>query len=407
MNLAMSRDRTEFGPAWFRDPPVGLARARGRSAARAGRRRLARGDPCRTRRGLSLDRHSPQSCDVICAGMYRACSTWQYEVVGHLIERHLRGERLGYLTGEAYASAVTPLSGREADADGGRRSWRVLKSHEGHRSFARALNTGQALAVYAFRELRDVIFSLMYKRDTTFPQLLRQGMIHQILVNDRFWRAQPRVLVQRYEELIADPVTAVVQLARHLGLGVTRREATEIADDYSLESNQTRIEALRRRLEQAGIDLEHAGNLQVCDPVTLLHWNHLRPGGAVSWRTDATPRERALLDRICGSWLRANGYASEPEDYALAEGAGYDCTLGLREDLALAIGRLASFLRTAALHCPRTARWVKQLLGMPDSAPETVVSWADAQRPAVDSNQDPTRVLEGDGPEILSACPVG
>ncbi len=41
--------------------------------------------------------------DVICAGMYRACSTWQYEVVAHLLEHHRSGRRLGYLTAEEYA----------------------------------------------------------------------------------------------------------------------------------------------------------------------------------------------------------------------------------------------------------------------------------------------------------------
>ena len=198
----------------------------------------------------------------------------------------------------------------------------MLKSHEGHSSFARALYSGQTLAVYAFRDLRDVIFSLMYKRNATFKELLHQGMIHQILANDRFWRAQPRVLVQRYEELIDDPVTAVVQLARHLGLGVTRREAAEIADEFSLESNQTRIEALRRRLEQAGINLDRSAGLQVCDPVTLLHWNHLRPGGSASWETEATPEERAMLDRICGAWLCATVTTPRPTATCGPEGPG-------------------------------------------------------------------------------------
>ena len=44
--------------------------------------------------------------DVMCAGMYRACSTWQYEVVAHLLERRCDGRRLGYLTGEQYARLV-------------------------------------------------------------------------------------------------------------------------------------------------------------------------------------------------------------------------------------------------------------------------------------------------------------
>lgn len=269
-----------------------------------------------------------------------------------------------------------------------------------------ARSSGQALAVYTYRDIRDVVFSLMHKRSLAFEDLLRQGMIHQILVNDRFWRAQPRVLVQRYEELIADPVTAVVQLARHLGLGITRREAAEIADDYSLESNQTRIEALRRRLENAGIDLSAPGNLQICDPVTLLHWNHLRPGGTGSWQSDSRFSQRVLLDRLCGAWLRANGYASELEAAALAEKAGYASRVNLRDDLTLAVGGLASLFRRVAGHCPRTAKQVRQLLGMADSDPEPVFPWVSDVTPAGGDLRHPTCVGEGNEPEFLAPRPV-
>ena len=54
-----------------------------------------------------------------------------------------------------------------------------------------ALSSGQALAVYAYRDIRDVVFSLMHKRGLAFEELLRQGMIHEILINDRFWRRNP------------------------------------------------------------------------------------------------------------------------------------------------------------------------------------------------------------------------
>ena len=358
---------------------AGFPRPRAWFTAMARRLRLDHNDLAGKRHRVYVDSRHARVNDVICGGMYRACSTWQYEVVGHLVERHLGGERLGYLTGEAYAAHFAPFSRREVHADGGRRSWRVLKSHDGHRCFARALSSGQALAVYAYRDIRDVVFSLMHKRGLTFEELLRQGMIHEILINDRFWRAQPRVLIQRYEELVADPVTAVVQLARHLGLGVTRREAAEIADDFSLESNQTRIQALRRRLESAGIDLTAPGNLQICDPVTLLHCNHLRPGGTGSWQTDLRFSQRVLLDRLCGAWLRAKGYASELEAAALAEQAGYASGVGLRDDLTLAVGRLAFWLRRVAGHCPRTAKRVKQFLGMADSDPKLAGGFAGSE----------------------------
>ena len=218
-----------------------------------------------------------QPLDVLCGGMYRACSTWQYEVVAHLIEQYLGGQRLGYLTGDQYAAVFQPGCRRTgSNAPGQITRWRVVKSHEGDRSFARALAEERARAVYAYRDVREVVFSLMHKRGMTFEQLLRQGMIHQILANDRFWMAQPDVLVQRYEDLLADPARGVIELARHLGIRLDASEAARIANEYSHESNKARTEALRRRLQEAGVDLESAANAQICDPTTLLHWNHIR-----------------------------------------------------------------------------------------------------------------------------------
>ena len=48
--------------------------------------------------------------------------------------------------------------------DDGASGWGVLKSHEGDRSFTRAIRDGRAVAVYAHRDVRDVVFSLMHKR---------------------------------------------------------------------------------------------------------------------------------------------------------------------------------------------------------------------------------------------------
>ena len=83
------------------------------------------------------DSSDPQQSpvDIICAGMYRACSTWQYEVVAHLIEQYYDGQRLGYLTGEQYtAMRQSDVQNQDPTA---RRVWRVFKSHDGDRVFAK------------------------------------------------------------------------------------------------------------------------------------------------------------------------------------------------------------------------------------------------------------------------------
>ena len=369
----MSQDRTDFGPSWFRVPETTDPPARGLHAPRYRRVRRDRND-LRDRQWpiLGGDRNT-RTRDVICAGMYRACSTWQYEVVGHLVELYRQGLRMGYVTGEAYKVTGPTTATRRGSGQPG--AWRVLKSHEGHRAFSRALGTGQALAVYAFRDIRDVVCSLMQKRRATFRQLVRQGMIHQILANDRYWRAQPRVLVQRYEEMVADPVTAVVQLARHLGLGVTRRQAIEIAEEYSLESNLTRIEALRQQMVEAGIELTAACNFQVHDPVTLLHWNHIRPGGSGSWETHLSPGERAVLVRKCATWLEANEYHPQAAAGAALGQLGFNRLSSMQFEMDLALGQAAAIFRRASASCPLAARLVKQALGIARSGLDSERTW--------------------------------
>jgi hypothetical protein len=346
--------------------------------------------------------------------MYRACSTWQYEVVAHLLEHHCNGLRLGYVTGEQYASLVRDDAACTQSGRAEPRRWRVIKSHEGDRSFARALAERRALAVYAHRDVRDVVFSLMHKRGMTFEELLRQGMIHQVLANDCFWTAQPGVLIQRYDHLLADPAAGVTEIAQHLGIALEESSAARIADLYSAESNNARTEALRRKLQQAGVDLESAANAQICDPTTLLHWNHMRQGKAGSWRTSATARQLGIMDRMCGRWLEAHGYSmgmssthsspSPPRGEGgrrPGEGAARSARVsgigqwrwptGLAESISLkAFGELVRdqanmlaglrtyLVRSTSQRFPGTARVFKRLLGLPAESNAGATTWADA-----------------------------
>src|SRR5262249_45116731 len=154
--------------------------------------------------GQTHDPPGDASMDVLCVGAYRAGSTWQYNVAASLIERHRGGGRLGFVQGDDYAAAEHP--------------WRALKSHDGHDAFASGRGGGTALALYASRALRDVAFSLAPLHGLPFETVHDvHRLLHTCLRNDDFWRAQPGVLVQRYEELIADPPAAVRQIAGHLG----------------------------------------------------------------------------------------------------------------------------------------------------------------------------------------------
>ena len=294
---------------------------------------------------------------VLCVGMYRACSTWQYEVVAHLLERHRGATRLGYLTGEQFED----LDDRAGDDDG----WKVLKSHEEHGRFAEVLADGRAVAVYAHRDVRDVVFSLMHKRKVDFETLVTQGMIHQVLANDRFWSGRPGSIAQRYDRLVAHPTDCVEELAAHLGLSLRPGEAAEIAAEYSFQANRRRTVELGRRLQDGGVDLDDSATTLAHDRRTLLHWNHMREGRVGDWRERATPAQRLALARICGRWLEAHGY--EPDD--LAEIASARRLEAIRRELAIGRGAAACALRCLSLRHPQLARSIKPLLGIAAEAP--------------------------------------
>ena len=250
----------------------------------------------------------------------------------------------------------------------------MFKSHDGDRVFANAVRQGQARVVYAYRDVRDVVFSLMHKRGLRFEQLTRQGMIHQVLANDRFWMAQPDVVVQRYEELLADPAGGVLTLARFLGIALEQGEAVRIAESYSQEANRARAEALRDRLRQSGVNLESAANYQICDPTTLLHWNHLRPGGGGSWITKAEPRHRVVLKRLCRRWLAARGYDLEPVPLPRSRVGLLDLA-EIEADLIVA--RVNVLVQNGSRRFPRLSRTIKRMLGIPTPAHVGATAWSD------------------------------
>jgi hypothetical protein len=244
---------------------------------------------------------------AICAGMVRAGSTVQYQIACHLIEQKYQGTRMGFLDWDCL-----PEFRREAVDN----QWRVLKVHDWHRSLAEIVAEGRGKCFYTYRDIRDVVYSLMHKRGITFDEVARE--LPFILKNDRLWRRQPFTLVQRYEDAVRDGPSAIVQMASFLGLTVGREESEQIAEAYSLDANRTRTREIAARLREQGYDLDDPANIHQRDKYTELHWNHIRSGHVTSWRDLASPQEIETLKRLCAYWLFENGYERDEQWSAAA-----------------------------------------------------------------------------------------
>ena len=164
--------------------------------------------------------------DMFCCGMYRSCSTWQYDVAQAILRSEsfnntgLEVEACGYLTGPEYAEFRRATRSRGVI--------RLFKGHEGHPSYTRAMFRGRAVGLYAHRDVRDVLFSLMFKRRQTFQEILKTGMVHQILVNDRFWRLHPQR--HRIPAQVPRLRIAPLKLEGDLQLGSAAVKPAQLAD---------------------------------------------------------------------------------------------------------------------------------------------------------------------------------
>jgi hypothetical protein len=237
--------------------------------------------------------------------MYRAGSTWQYNVVSHLVEMFGMGRRIGFCNdGKSFLTHAADNPSQD--------EFLVLKTHDYHLEFANALTEGRALGVYIYRDLRDVAYSFTHKYLGRFEDIVAETrFLAQAIQNDEFWRSQPRVLCQRYETVIQDAVTPILELAKHLGFSLSTELAESVAREYSFAANFKRTRAVLEQCEALGLNLRDPQNALHHDDSTLFHWNHLREGRSGGWQEEATEEEIIVLLAACGDWLIRRGYESD------------------------------------------------------------------------------------------------
>ncbi len=235
---------------------------------------------------------------VFSCGMHRSGSTWQYLVVSHLVETKKGGQRLGLVNNDDEFQKVEK-SFRKSDA------WQALKMHSYRAGFGQALTEKRALGIYSYRDLRDVVFSLIQMRNITFEEfVIEKDSLAQLVETDKMWRAQPGVLTQSYAEIVEQAPACVAAIARHLQIELAPGEANQIAQQFSKEENKKRAESWATEMKKPKL----FGKKKSYDPVMLIHWNHIQSGETGYWRRLASPEQLQHLGRLCGAWLIERGF---------------------------------------------------------------------------------------------------
>ena len=232
---------------------------------------------------------------IFCCGMPRSGSTVQYQLTAEIVESNGVGERVSPLPSPGSLQ-------RRADI-GEQKKFFVVKRHGYTKEAAKLISIGQAKAIYVYRDIRDVLVSGMNLRGNSFQNLIRCRLIEQLLEDDEKWNSVDTILVSRYETMVTNLQHEALRIARYLGIDLDESSARKIADKYSIERQQQRVQ---------GFDYENSGEQQgelLYDPKSLLFSNHIQSGKSEQWRTALSWAEIALVEDMAYDWLNERGYA--------------------------------------------------------------------------------------------------
>ncbi len=170
-----------------------------------------------------------------CAGMLRSGSTWQYNVTADLLEGCGLATRGGFAGNEKQLARLiatdNPL---------------VVKLHRPCASALAEVRGGRARVLYIHRDLRDVAASMMRIRRYTLKEVLATGLLDNAWRFKPVWTGLPGVLIQRYEEVIAEPEKAVGEICAFLELDVSRERIADVASSNSIDVQRRKAEHVAR-----------------------------------------------------------------------------------------------------------------------------------------------------------------
>lgn len=267
---------------------------------------------------------------VVCNGMIRSGSTLQYNFVREILsyDSEKATEAHGYMDGNAFAQREEQFNAWAAD-----NAWHVVKVHDLLPDMRKRVREGGIRVCYIYRDIRDVAASVRLKWNHRGTILLDR--IDHALELYAEVRRLPSVCVQQYEQVIREPVTAVLELASYLRVSLSVDEAVAIATNWSLANvveitqdvssaltlNQRIARLLRRHAKSAIGRIALAAGLRPLvrwlfpvgdpiDPATLLHADHIsiNAGAVGRFREVLTTAEVLELETRYAEWLQDHDY---------------------------------------------------------------------------------------------------
>ncbi|MBC8430512.1 MAG: sulfotransferase domain-containing protein [Desulfobacterales bacterium] len=226
--------------------------------------------------------------------MPRSGSTVHYQLTKEIVESNNVGKGLGWVEPEQFPKLQSNFMNDNR--------FLVIKCHSYINGAQDLVSRGEAKAIYVYRDLRDVIVSIMNKNKTSFRHVMQSGFIHSILQEYDNWNKLNDIFVAKYENMIKDLAQETLKIAKYIGVDLDKSSAVKIAGKYTIEQQVKRIQSFD--YNTYGV---RAGKNNY-DPDFLLHDNHIFSGNTKQWITMLSPFEIGLIEDIAYGWLVEKDY---------------------------------------------------------------------------------------------------
>lgn len=223
---------------------------------------------------------------IFCAGMRRAGSTLQYQLAKAIIEQFKCGIAIGWQIHQNWPQ----LQAQHGDSNG----YVVLKTHH----FIKEYIEKEYRALYIYRDIRDVVVSLMNKYKFSFERAARE--VPSILDEHYAWMDIPNIYISKYECDVFNPVWEAIQINQYLGTNLSDAKLKVIGARHTLANQKEYIKYFDWP--------KNIIDKSIRDPETQLHRNHIHSGRVGQWCTKLTYHQVRELEAIAGDYLKEYGY---------------------------------------------------------------------------------------------------
>jgi FkbM family methyltransferase len=230
---------------------------------------------------------------TICCGMSRSGSTLQYQIIKDLFSINNIGTPIGYLNGKDLLKRIINEKKSEKHF--------LVKCHD-YIKLPEEIDQTCIDYIYSYRDIRDVVVSIMQKENKSFNEVLTPYFSQSLLENQLKIEAIKHLYVSRYNNLTSNLHEEIFRLAIFLQIDFEKKQLEKLATKYSLENQRKKINEID--FENEGIQKYGAKYSKE----TLFHKNHITSGECGNYKQALTSLEIAIIQKQWKNWLSDHNF---------------------------------------------------------------------------------------------------